>query len=55
MGALVAAYVAVWLGVTLYVAWLGVRQSHLGRRLEMLETRFKQPAENNTPGGRADD
>jgi len=42
MGALVAAYVSVWLGVSLYVAWLGVRQSHLDARLDALASQIEQ-------------
>jgi CcmD family protein len=47
MGALVAAYVAVWLGVSLYVAWLGVRQSHLDARLDALASQIEQRTPTN--------
>jgi CcmD family protein len=40
MGALVAAYLAVWLGVSLYVAWLDVGQRRLRDRLDALASQI---------------
>jgi len=37
MGALVGAYVVVWLAVVLYVARLGAEQQRLARRLTAIE------------------
>jgi CcmD family protein len=48
MSALVAAYVAVWVGVSLYVVWLGVRQSQLDARLHALESQSEQYATTNS-------
>ncbi len=40
MGTAVAAYVVVWLFVTGFVGWLGIRQNQLDSRLAELESRF---------------
>jgi CcmD family protein len=36
MGTLVAAYSIVWLAVAVYVAWLGLQQRRLRRRVDAL-------------------
>jgi CcmD family protein len=48
MGALVAAYIAVWLGLSLYVTRLGVRQRHLAARVDMLASEIKHRASNTS-------
>jgi len=42
MGTFVAAYVAVWLAVVLYVARLGAEQRRLARSVESLQLRLEQ-------------
>ena len=42
MGMFVAAYLAVWMAVVLYVLWLGARQRRLHRAIEALELHFQQ-------------
>jgi CcmD family protein len=42
MGALVAAYVLVWLAVQMHVVWLGVRQRQLDARLDALAAKIEQ-------------
>lgn len=46
--ALITAYVAVWLSVSLYVAWLGVRQRQLDARLNALASQIEQRTPTNT-------
>lgn len=46
MGTAVAAYVIVWLLVSGFVGWLGVRQNQLDSRLAELESRSGAAAEN---------
>lgn len=43
MGMFVAAYLAVWMAVFVYVLWLGARQRRLQRAVEALELHFEQP------------
>ncbi len=42
MGALVAAYVFVWLAVQIHVIWLGVKQRRLDSRLDALLSQIEQ-------------
>jgi CcmD family protein len=49
MGALVAAYVAAWLGVSLYVIRLGIKQSQLGARLDALTSHREKRVETAGP------
>ena len=49
MGMFVAAYLAVWMAVVLYVLWLGVRQRRLQRAIEALELHFEQPEVRKEP------
>jgi CcmD family protein len=45
MASLLIAYIAVWLGMTLYVSWMGAKQSRLDAQLRALT---KQLDESNT-------
>jgi CcmD family protein len=49
MGALVAAYLIVWLGVVLYLARLGARQARLERRLEALRAAGEESETGSLP------
>ncbi len=49
MGYFVAAYLAVWLAVVAYVAWLGARQRGLRRAIEALELHFEQSEAREEP------
>jgi CcmD family protein len=53
MGALLAAYVAVWLGVSLFVARLAVTQRHLDARLDALASQIEQQTPANNSVARA--
>ncbi len=45
MGTFIAAYVAVWLGVVVYVGRMGQHQQRLDRRLELLEQSVAEHAD----------
>jgi CcmD family protein len=49
MGVLIAAYVVVWIGVSLYAAWLGIRQRQLDARLDALASRIERREESTDP------
>jgi CcmD family protein len=53
MGTFVAAYVAFWIAVAVYVFWLGVRQRRLRRAIEALELHFEQSEDRNQPASAA--
>ena len=53
MGTLLVAYIAVWMGVSLYVARLGVRQRRIERRLEALQVQLEHKGKANDSAVRA--
>jgi CcmD family protein len=42
MVGVVAAYVVVWFGVAIYVAWLGLEQRRTARRVQALESQIER-------------
>jgi CcmD family protein len=48
MSAMLAAYISVWLAVSAYVAWLGVKQRQLDARLDALASQIEQLRPTNT-------
>ena len=53
MGTFVAAYMAVWLSVLLYVARLGVRQRQLAQDLESLQLQLDRAEDTGHPTTKA--
>ena len=53
MGTFVAAYLALWIAVAVYVFWLGVRQRQLRRAIEALELQLEQSEDQNLPASTA--
>jgi CcmD family protein len=49
MGTFMAAYLAVWLAVVLYVGRMGLRQNRLQRSLDALQDRMRHQAEQREP------
>jgi CcmD family protein len=48
MGAMLAAYVCVWLMVSAYVAWLGVKQRQLNARLDAVIYQMEQDSSSDS-------
>jgi CcmD family protein len=53
MGTFVAAYLALWMVVAVYVFWLGIRQRRLRRAIEALELYLDQSEDRNLPASTA--
>ncbi len=53
MGTFIAAYLAVWLAVMLYVVRLGARQRRLEENLQALEARLAQTRDREEPTSKA--